>query len=111
MSRKRVSVSFVTDVDTKEIIALLELLDRADELSIHAETLPDDAPTEADQIIAISDPRLVYRITGPGYRVIDIDATLKRLGLTEEQLNARQWPQGSVENSVKRAIARQKIAG
>lgn len=42
------------------------------------------------------------------YQPIDIDASLKKLGLTREDLMSRPWPVQSAENAIKLSIRRQE---
>jgi hypothetical protein len=58
------------------------------------------------------DPRLVYKASThpdhmhhPRKRVIDVDASLKNIGLTREWLANHHTKAGSIEHSIKRSIA------
>ena len=58
------------------------------------------------------DPRLVYKASThpdhmhhPSKRVIDVDASLKNIGLTREWLANHQTKAGTVEHSIKRSMA------
>lgn len=50
------------------------------------------------------DPRLVYVSGSQGKMTIDIDASLRNMGLTKEQLMTNAWRNGSGEHSLKRSI-------
>ena len=79
--------------------------------------LPSPEPTLSRNVItrskALQDPRLVMkRITSEktphGYEVIDTQASLFKLGVSEEFLLNRVCKAGTVEHSVKRAILAEK---
>jgi len=59
-----------------------------------------------------ADPRLVMKDhpdhpSQPSKAIIDVEASLKNIGLTQEQLMSRPTRQGSVEHSIKRAVGTQ----
>jgi hypothetical protein len=43
-------------------------------------------------------------------RYIDVEASLKKLGLTREQLMSRTWPRGSPQHRLKGAASRDRYA-
>ena len=59
-----------------------------------------------------ADPRLVMKDhpdhpSQPSKAIIDVEASLKNIGLTKEQLMSRPTRKGSVEHSIKRAVGTQ----
>jgi len=80
-------------------------------------------PKEAVQVVKHQeaeegvDPRLVFKPSNhpsyknfPSKRVVDIDASLKKVGLTRRWLTSHQVKSGTVEHSIKHAIAQEKRA-
>ena len=55
------------------------------------------------------DPRLVFNIRPTGAKKVDVEASLKRLGLTEEWLRSNVVKTGTAEHSVKMAVLRNKF--
>jgi hypothetical protein len=55
------------------------------------------------------DPRLVFNIRPTGAKKVDVQASLKRLGLTEEWLRSNVVKTGTAEHSVKMAVLRNKF--
>ena len=55
------------------------------------------------------DPRLVFNIRPTGAKKVDVEASLKRLGLTEEWLRSNTVKTGTAEHSVKMAVLRNKF--
>lgn len=110
-----------------EINKAIELLATTDGVALEAaEIKPIDTPTvivarrRARRTFS-DDPRLVWKsLARPGMhggsRGIDIAATAINLKLSEEQIKAGNWKQGSVEQRVQKTIenrdirAKQKVA-
>ena len=55
------------------------------------------------------DPRLVFNIRPTGAKKVNVEASLKRLGLTEEWLRSNVVKTGTAEHSVKMAVLRNKF--
>jgi len=55
------------------------------------------------------DPRLVFSIRPTGAKKVDVAASLKKLGLTEEWLRTNAVRTGTAEHSVKMAVLRNKF--
>jgi hypothetical protein len=55
------------------------------------------------------DPRLVFNIRPTGAKKVDVEESLKRLGLTEEWLRSNAVKTGTAEHSVKMAVLRNKF--
>ena len=67
----------------------------------------DEAAQKSDrpQLAYISDLGANHR------RYIDVDTSLKKLGLTKDQLMSRTWPRGSPQHRLKRAAASKPMNG
>ena len=57
------------------------------------------SPSGRAQLAYTADPEAKHQ------RYIDVETSLKRLGLTREQLMSRTWPRGSPQHRLKRAAA------
>lgn len=55
------------------------------------------------------DPRLVFNIRPTGAKKVNVEESLKRLGLTEEWLRSNAVKTGTAEHSVKMAVLRNKF--
>ena len=59
---------------------------------------------EGPQLVYTADPEANHR------RYIDVEASLKKLGLTREDLMSRTWARGSAQHRLKRAASPQRHA-
>ena len=123
MSTKReITISFVTDSQEKGVFAAIDAISRiTDHLTITSKLLsrqPErpvikrrragvsseladtgERPSNEAQLVYSADPQAAHN------RNIDVEASLKKLGLTREQLVSRTWPRGSPQHRLKRAAA------
>ena len=123
MSTKReITISFVTDRRGEGVFAAIAAISRiTDHLTITSKLLSrqperpvikrrragvssklavaSERPTNEPQLVYSADPQ------GAHNRSIDVEGSLKKLGLTREQLVSRTWPRGSSQHRLKRAAA------
>jgi len=123
MSRKReITIIFVTD-DEETIASVINAVSHiGDDLTVTSKILRDPKSKRAHQqkraspgpeIIKVTEswshkPELVYCAINPETphrRNIDVEASLKKLGLNREQLLSERWPRGSAQHRLKRAAA------
>jgi hypothetical protein len=60
------------------------------------------------------DPRTVYEIVQSGktpYQRINVEATLARIGMTEEQIYAGKWKQGTLEAMLRKVLGHRRSQG
>jgi len=123
MSTKReITISFVTDSQGARVFAAIDAISRiTGHLTITSKLLSrrQERPILNRRRAVVSsnlaeasesrstEPQLVYSANpeAPHNRVIDVEASLKKLGLTREQLVSRTWPRGSSQHRLKRAAA------
>ena len=78
---------------------------RASDRTSSLEPVGNDAPmSDGPQLAYTSDEEAKHK------RYIDVDASLKKLGLTREQLMSRPWARGSPQHRLKRAAAHRRHA-
>jgi hypothetical protein len=129
MSTKReIIIKFVTTSPGAKVSSIVDALsDFADELTITCKVLGrtterkaakekaivnpgkvaeaienDEAVSHRPQLVYTSDPEAKHN------RYIDIEASLKKLNLTREQLMARTWTRGSPQHRLKRAASHKR---
>ena len=64
----------------------------------------DEPKSDGSQLAYTADQEAKHK------RYIDVDASLKKLGLTREQLMSRTWPRGSPQHRLKRAAGYKRDA-
>ena len=123
MSTKReITISFVTDSQGDGVFAAIDAISRiTDQLTITSKLLSrqperpvikrrragvssklaeaSERPTNEPQLVYSADPQAAHN------RNIDVEGSLKKLGLTREQLVSHTWPRGSPQHRLKRAAA------
>ena len=123
MSTKReITISFVTDSQEEGLFAAIDAISRITEhLRITCKLLSrqpgrpatkrrragvssklaeaSERPTNEPQLVYSADPQAAHN------RNFDVEGSLKKLGLTREQLVSRTWPRGSSQHRLKRAAA------
>ena len=124
MVRKReITIAFVTDDETAISSVINAVSHLADDVTVTSKALGGrsgrlvhrrkrerTAPKVEDINRARShEPQLVYSAANPETphrRNIDVEASIKKLGLTLEQLTSQRWPRGSTQHRLKRAAAK-----
>jgi len=104
MKRRYLLEIEMNEGSTREFVDWLGLLDGVpggDVVSVNPGARV--APVAAAAVDASADPRIVRRADNGG---IDVEASLRRLGLTRDQLLGRSWPRGTAECSVKLSATR-----
>ena len=131
MSTKReITIKFVTVSPGAKVSSIIDALsDLADELTIACKILgraterkPAEEkvirnPSKVAESIGNDEsishrPQLVYAFDREAKhnRYIDVEASLKKLGLTREQLMSRTWARGSPQHRLKRAASHKRHA-
>jgi hypothetical protein len=127
-TKREITISFVTDSHGEGVFAAIDAISRiTDHLTVTSKLLsrqPErptikrrragvpskqagagERQTNEPQLVYSADPRAAHN------RNIDVEASLKKLGLTHEQLVSRTWPRGSPQHRLKRAAAHMARAG
>src|SRR5215468_926602 len=129
MSTKReFTITFVTRSQGARMFTAIDAISRiTDHITITSKLLgrwpdrpmrkrrraaPSSKLTEPSERLPIQ-PQLVYTANprAAHYRSIDVEASLKKLGLSREQLVSRTWPRGSPQHRLKRAAAQTASVG
>ena len=121
--KREITIRFVTG-SSRSISSIVDAIaDLADDVTIACKTLgqatrrtaakepaavptngaepqsEDKPPSDGPQLAYMSDPEARH------LRYIDVETSLKKLGLTREQLMSHTWPRGSPQHRLKRAAA------
>jgi hypothetical protein len=123
MSRKReITIIFVTDNDGTVASVINAVSHIADDLTVTSKTIGRrsgkvahrlERTSPGPEIVEVTErrshePELVYCAANPETphrRNIDVEASLKKLGLNREKLVSQKWPRGSAQHRLKRAAA------
>ena len=120
-----ITMRFVTTLEGAKVSSIIDAVSGlADDVTISCKVLdrpeervaakrrntrtPPDRASPFDEEAEKSDrPQLAYTADlGANHRrYIDVEASLKKLGLTKDQLVSRTWPRGSPQHRLKRAAA------
>ena len=121
LMKREITISFVTDSQEAKVSAAIDAISQiTDQLTITCKLLSrrlerpvikrragiSSKLSEASESLS-NEPQLVYSADPQAThnRNIDVEASLKKLGLTREQLVSRTWPRGSPQHRLKRAAA------
>jgi hypothetical protein len=131
MSTKReITIKFVTASPGAKVSSIIDAVsDLTDELTIACKVIGQTTERKAAKERGTIDPskvaepigndgsvshrpQLVYTSDREAKhnRYIDVDASLKKLGLTREQLMSRTWARGSPQHRLKRAASHKRHA-
>lgn len=121
-AKREITISFVTESPGARVLAAIDAISQiTDDLKITVKLLSrgperpvvrtkraraspkvsgvNESLTNGPQLVYSADPEAAHN------RNIDVDASLKKLGLTREQLVSRRWTRGSPQHRLKRAAA------
>jgi len=129
MGRKRqITIVFVTDDETTASSVISAVSHLVDDMTVTSKALGgkpgrlvrrtkmEQTGSKVEEVnkAGSHEPLLVYSAANPETphrRNIDVEASIRKLGLTREQLTSQRWPRGSAQHRLKRAAAKLVGAG